>query len=151
MIVSDQTVSIVVMFLSGLFIGATIDAFRFFWFYRKTTRLYKFHRFFEILLWIGFGVATFYLLFIIKGGVWRFLDPIAQFFGIFAYEKLMKRPFRAIGRLLHFLIIRPVVWVGLLFIGIIRFILKLIFNFIKFLVNPIVKLFKKFLRKLLKK
>ena len=151
MIVSDQTVSIVVMFLSGLFIGATIDAFRFFWFYRKTTRLYKFHRFFEVLLWIGFGVATFYLLFIVKGGVWRFLDPIAQFFGIFAYDKLMKRPFRAIGRLLHFLIIRPVVWVALLFIGIIRFILELIFNFIKFLVNPIVKLFKKFLRKLLKK
>lgn len=151
MIVSDQTVSIVVMFLSGLFIGATIDAFRFFWFYRKTTRLYKFHRFFEIFLWIGFGVATFYLLFIIKGGVWRFLDPIAQFFGIFAYEKLMKRPFRAIGRLLHLLLIRPVVWVGLLFIGIIRFILKLIFNFIKFLIKPIVKPFKKFLRKLLKK
>ena len=148
MIVSDQTVSIVVMFLSGLFIGATIDAFRFFWFYRKTTRLYKFHRFFEILLWIGFGVATFYLLFIVKGGVWRFLDPIAQFFGIFAYEKIMKRPFRAIGRVLNFIIIRPIKWLGFLIFGSIRFILNFILNIIKFLLKPFIKpLLKKFRKK----
>ena len=151
MIVSDQTVSIVVMFLSGLFIGATIDAFRFFWFYRKTTRLYKFHRFFEILLWIGFGVATFYLLFIIKGGVWRFLDPIAQFFGIFAYEKLMKRPFRAIGRILNFIILRPIKWIGFLIFSVIRFILKIIVALIKFLFKPFIKfLFRPFIRPLLK-
>jgi len=151
MIVSDQTVSIVVMFLSGLFIGATIDAFRFFWFYRKTTRLYKFHRFFEILLWIGFGVATFYLLFIVKGGVWRFLDPIAQFFGIFAYEKLMKRPFRAIGRILSFIILRPIKWIGFLIFSMIRFILKVIVALIKFLLRPFINfLFRPFIRKLSK-
>ena len=151
MIVSDQTVSIVVMFLSGLFIAATIDAFRFFWFYRKTTRLYKFHRFFEIFLWIGFGIATFYLLFIIKGGVWRFLDPIAQFFGIFAYEKLMKRPFRAIGRVLNFIILRPIKWIGFLIFSMIRFIIKVIVALIKFLLKPLVNfLFKPFVKPLLK-
>ncbi len=147
MILTHQTVSIVVMFMSGLFIGATIDAFRFFWFYRKTTRLYKYHRFFEIFLWIGFGVATFYLLFLIKGGVWRFMDPIAQFFGILAYEKIMKRPFRIVGRVLNFIIIRPIKWLGLLIIGIIRFILKIIVRFILFLLTPFIKLFRKILKK----
>lgn len=151
MILSHQTVSIVVLFLSGLIIGATMDAFRFFWFYRKTTRLYQFHRFFEIILWIGFGMATFYLIFIIKGGVWRFMDPIAQFFGIFAYEKLMKRPFRAIGRLLYLLFIRPIVWVGSLFIGSIRFILKIIFNIVQFVIKLLVTPFIKPLNKLSKK
>ena len=151
MILSHQTVSIVVMFLSGLFIGATIDAFRFFWLYRKTTRLYKYHRFFEIFLWVGFGIATFYLLFLIKGGVWRFIDPIAQFSGILAYEKIMKRPFRIVGRILNFIIIRPIKWVGLLIIGIIRFILKIIVNIIKFLLKPFLKPFLKLFRKILKK
>ena len=151
MIVSDQTVSIVVMFLSGLFIGATIDAFRFFWFYRKTTRLYKYHRFFEIFLWIGFGIATFYLLFLIKGGVWRFIDPIAQFFGILAYEKIMKRPFRIIGRVLNFIIIRPIKLVCLLIISTIRFILKIIINFVLFLLKPLIKPIIKLLEKILKK
>lgn len=139
MILSHQTVSIVVMFFSGLIIGATIDAFRFFWLYRKTTRLYKVHRFFEIFLWIGFGIATFYLLFLIKGGVWRLIDPIAQFFGIFAYEKIMKRPFRAIGRVLNFIIIRPIKWLGLLIFGSIRFILNFIKNIIKFLLKPFIQ------------
>ena len=148
MILSHQTVSIVVMFFSGLIIGATIDAFRFFWLYRKTTRLYKVHRFFEIFLWIGFGIATFYLLFLIKGGVWRLIDPIAQFLGIFAYEKIMKRPFRAIGRVLNFIIIRPIKWLGFLIFGSIRFILNFILNIIKFLLKPIIKpLLKKFRKK----
>jgi len=148
MILSHQTVSIVVMFFSGLIIGATIDAFRFFWLYRKTTRLYKVHRFFEIFLWIGFGIATFYLLFLIKGGVWRLIDPIAQFFGIYAYEKIMKRPFRAIGRVLNFIIIRPIKWLGFLIFGSIRFILNFIINIIKFLLKPFIKpLLKKFRKK----
>lgn len=152
MILSHQTVSIVVMFFSGLIIGATIDAFRFFWLYRKTTRLYKVHRFFELFLWIGFGIATFYLLFLIKGGVWRLIDPIAQFFGIFAYEKIMKRPFRAIGRVFNFIIIRPIKWLGLLVFGSIRFILNFTLNFIiniiKFLLKPFIKpLLKKFRKK----
>ena len=148
MILSHQTVSIVVMFFSGLIIGATIDAFRFFWLYRKTTRLYKVHRFFGFFLWIGFGIATFYLLFLIKGGVWRLIDPIAQFFGIFAYEKIMKRPFRAIGRVLNFIIIRPIKWLGFLIFGSIRFILNFILNIIKFLLKPFIKpLLKKFRKK----
>lgn len=151
MILTHQTVSIVVMFLSGLVIGATIDAFRFFWFYRKTTRLYKYHRFFEIFLWIGFGIATFYLLFLIKGGVWRFVDPIAQFIGILAYAKIMKRPFRIVGRLLNFIIIRPIKWVGLLIIGIIRFILKIIINVVIFILKPIIKPLRKLYKKILKK
>ena len=151
MILTHQTLSIVVMFLSGLFIGATIDAFRFFWFYRKTTRLYKFNRFFEIFLWIGFGIATFYLLFLIKGGVWRFIDPIAQFLGIFAYEKIMKRPFRIVGRLLNFIILRPIKWLGLLIIGIISFIIKIIVNLIIFLLKPFIKPLLKIFRKILKK
>ena len=151
MILTHQTVSIVVMFLSGLFIGATIDAFRFFWLHRKTTLLYKYHRFFELFIWIGFGIATFYLLFIIKGGVWRFVDPAAQFLGIFAYAKALKRPFRAIGRVLYFLIIRPIKWMCLLIIGMIRFIIKFILNIIKFFVRPFIKPLKKPLRKILKK
>jgi hypothetical protein len=151
MILSHQTVSIVVMIISGLFIAATIDAFRFFWLNRKTTRLYKYHRFFELFLWIGFGIATFYLLFIIKGGVWRFVDPIAQFFGIFLYEKVMKRPFRIVGRILDFIIIRPIKWLGLLIIGIIRFILKIIVNFMKFLLKPFIKPILKLFQKIIKK
>jgi hypothetical protein len=147
MILTHQTVSIVVMTISGLFIAATIDAFRFFWLNRNTTRLYKYHRFFEFFLWIGFGIVTFYLLFTIKGGVWRFVDPIAQFFGILLYEKVMKRPFRIVGRVLDFIIIRPIKWLGLLIIGIIRFIIKIIVNFIKFLIKPFVKLFQKIIKK----
>lgn len=147
MILSHQTVSIVVMLLSGLFIGATIDAFRFFWSNHKTSKLYKFHRMFELFLWIGFGVATFYLLFTIKGGVWRVVDPVAQFLGIYSYEKVMKRPFRAVGRILNILIIFPIKWIIQFVMGIIFFIFKIIINFIKFITKPFVKLFRKIIKK----
>ena len=60
MIISAQTISILVMFSSGVAIGAVVDSFRLYWLKRRQTKLYKYHRVFEVLLFSLLGVLTFF-------------------------------------------------------------------------------------------
>lgn len=135
MIITAQGVSVLVMFLCGIGIGIILDGFRIFWQNRRHWALYRVHRLLEMLLWALLGLATFYFLFLIKGGAWRYLDPIAQVIGIIMYDAWLKGVFRAVGRVVHFLFIRPSYFIGHLFVGIIRTLLKGVVLFVKFLVQ----------------
>ena len=150
MIISAQTISILVMFGSGVAIGAVVDSFRLYWLKRRQTKLYKFHRVFEVLLFSFLGVVTFILLFIVKGGAWRFVDPLAQVLGIYMYSVAFKPIFRFVGAVFHFLFVRPIIWLSkllfailrlpvILIIGIIKMIIKMIKNTGKFCKNSLLK------------
>lgn len=136
MIITAQGISVLVMFLCGIGIGIILDGFRIFWQNRRHWALYRVHRFFEMLLWALLGLATFYFLFLIKGGAWRYLDPIAQIMGIIMYDAWLKRVFRAVGRVVHFLVVRPSYFIGHLFVATIRMLLKVVVLFVKFLLQP---------------
>lgn len=133
MILTHQLVSIAIMLFSGMLIGATLDAYRLFWYKRKTFKLYPYHRLFEILLWILWAIITFWLLYKVKGGNWRYLDPIAQIAGIFFYDKKAKHVFRFIGRIIDRLILRPIQWIIMLFVMMISKIIKFILGILKFI------------------
>ena len=135
MIISAQTISILVMFGSGVAIGAVVDGFRLYWLKRRLSKLYKFHRIFEVLLFSLLGVVTFFLLFQVKGGAWRFVDPLAQLLGIYMYSVAFKPLFRLVGAVIHFIFVRPVIWLSNLLLKILLFpfivIIALIKRFVK--------------------
>lgn len=139
MIISAQTISLIVMFSSGVAIGAVVDSFRLYWLKRRQTKLYKFHRVFEVLLFSLLGVGTFFLLFKVKGGAWRFVDPLAQLLGIYMYSVAFKPIFRLVGAIIHFIFVRPVIWLINLLFAILRF----PFTIIIALIKRIVKMIKK--------
>lgn len=94
MMMNARLVSIVVMFISGMFVGAVID------FVRTMTTSYLNYTFMrrfvfiiESIVWLFLGVCTFYFMYLIKGGQWRVLDPLAQIVGIFVYEIFFKKFF----------------------------------------------------------
>lgn len=140
MIISAQTISILVMFGSGIAIGAVVDSFRLYWLKRRQTKLYKFHRIFEVLLFSLLGVVTFILLFVVKGGAWRFVDPLAQLFGIYMYSVAFKPIFRFVGAVIHFIFVRPIIWLSKLIFAILRFPVIVII----FIIKRIVKVAKKY-------
>lgn len=140
---SAQLVSIIVMFISGIAVGAVIDCTRTI-FYNipfKSVRYVK--TFIEWFVWLALGVCTFYLLFLIKGGQWRVVDPLAQIAGIITYEFVLQRMFRFLGRVFVTLVIKPIYFVGHLIVRFIRTVLRWIVGFFVVLTRPIYKLFKK--------
>jgi hypothetical protein len=139
MIISAQTISIIVMFCSGVAIGAVVDSFRLYWLKRRQTKLYKIHRVFEVVLFSLLGVLTFFLLFKIKGGAWRFVDPLAQLLGIYMYSVAFKPIFRLVGAVIHFIFVRPIIWLSNLLFAILRFPVIIIIAIVKRIVKMIKK------------
>lgn len=138
--ISAQLVSIFVMFMSGIAVGAVIDL------VRVTLHTLGIHRIayiIEWLVWIILGICTFILLFLVKGGQWRAVDPIAQIAGIFAYELLFQNFFRLLGRILVNSIIKPFYFIGRLFVHIVRHIIIILIKIIKSLTKPIYRFFSK--------
>lgn len=132
MILSHHTVSLIVMFASGIFFASILDIFRTFWVYHIHWKIYSFHRLFELALWLIFGIGTFYLLYLIKGGTWRFVDPLSQLLGMLFYINIAHKPFRFIGKILFLLIVKPSYWLGHLFVTFVRKVFRLIIkSFIK--------------------
>ena len=135
---SAQLVSIVVMFISGIAIGIIIDL------VRVTLHTLNVHRIVFILewfVWLILGVCTFILLFFVKGGQWRVIDPMAQIAGIFIYELLFQKFFRLIGRVLVNSIIKPFYFIGHLFVHLIRKIIIVFIKVLKILFSPIYRIF----------
>lgn len=139
MIISAQTISIIVMFSSGIAIGAIVDGFRLYWLKRRRTKLYKYHRIFEIILFGILGIATFILLFIVKGGAWRFVDPLAQFLGIYMYSAAFKPIIRLMGSVLYFIFVRPILFFGKIIFAILRFPIVVIVAIIKRIITLLKK------------
>lgn len=139
---SEQFVSLLVMFVSGIFFAATIDLFRVCIDQLSLRNIIrKIHRLLELLIWLLLGAFTFYLLFIIKGGQWRLVDPIAQVLGIYSYELLFQKIFRMIGWIILKIILRPMYLVALFFVQVVRAVVMFIFKVIKAFINIIKKIF----------
>lgn len=140
---SVQLVSTFVMFLAGIMVGAVIDCIR-----HMTSSLpkksifYKLSPFIEIGFWIILGTVTFYFLFLIKGGEWRAIDPIAQIAGIIAYDLFFQRIMRFIGRIFVNIIIRPFLFVGHLVFLLIRKVIHIVVGIVRFIGRPFSKIYK---------
>ncbi|RKQ14729.1 spore cortex biosynthesis protein YabQ [Lysinibacillus endophyticus] len=138
MTINEQVVSILIMIISGLFVGAIVDSTR----YLLSTLspgsfIRKIGYGVELVVWVLLGALTFYILFIVKGGEWRLVDPLSQILGIFLYESVFQRYFRFIGRVFVLLTIRPI-------LAIIKFIYSVIIGTIRLLLRIIAILFTPF-------
>lgn len=144
---SAQLVSVIAMFISGIAVGAVIDGTRTIvgkvphTFFRKLVVLI------EWCVWLFLAISTFYLLFLLKGGQWRFVDPLAQIAGIISYELFFQNITRFIGRLIVNIIIKPIYYIGHMFVTLIIKIIQLIVRLCILLTNPIFKVFEKYLLK----
>lgn len=147
---SAQLISIITMFMSGIVVGVVIDCTRTILHQGPLSILRKLTLFIEWFIWIFLAIATFYLLFLIKGGQWRFVDPLAQVAGIISYELFFQRIARFIGRVIVVLFIKPLYYIGHAFVAIIRKIMQFFVAFVLMLINPIIKIFKKYFLKTFK-
>lgn len=145
--ISAQLVSTIVMFLSGIAVGAIIDCVRI-----TLDRLppksvfYKLSNYIEVFFWALLGAITFYLLFIIKGGEWRIIDPLAQIAGILSYNLYFQRMFRFLGRIFVAIFLRPMLVIVHVLILIVRKIILLIVRILTVLFIPFSKIYKKLRR-----
>jgi len=145
MMMNAQLVSILVMFISGVLVGAVIDGTRTILVAINIAFVRRLTFIIECLVWCFLGICTFYFLFLIKGGQWRVVDPLAQIAGIFMYELLFQKIFRLLGRILVNILVRPFFYIGHLFVRLVRGLLRFSIRFIKLLVRPVYKLFMKFM------
>ena len=144
---SAQLISIIIMFISGIAVGAVIDCTRTILQNIPVKRVRYIKTFIEWSIWLALGVSTFYFMFLIKGGQWRVVDPLAQIAGIITYEFMLQRIFRFLGRLFVTIVIKPIFYLVQLVIRFIQMILRWITGFFLFVTRPIYKLFKKILLK----
>lgn len=152
MTINEQVVSILIMTISGLFVGAVVDGTRFLlsalspkFFLRKMGYGV------ELIVWAILGALTFYILFIIKDGEWRLVDPLAQILGIFLYESIFQPYFRFIGRVFVLLFIKPIFLIINFVISIITGIIRLLFRILIFLLKPFYKIYTKIEKSILRK
>ncbi|SES43423.1 spore cortex biosynthesis protein YabQ [Psychrobacillus sp. OK032] len=138
MTLSLQFFSLLLMILSGVFIGAIIEGTRFVMnSFPKRTFVFKYSTALEIIIWIVLGLGTFYILFRVRDGIWRIYDPLAQIVGILLYEQLFQPIFRFAGRVFLRIVIQPIWFV----IRIIITIISKIFRLIRFIIITIVRPF----------
>lgn len=109
MTVSSQFLQLAALIGSGIAVAAIIDFIRVMKHEAPKSSLYRrWISIIELLVWLLLGIGTFILIFFIKQGAWRGIDPIAQIIGILLYQLLFQRPIRFIGRIFWVLIVKPV-------------------------------------------
>lgn len=140
---SVQLISTAVMFLAGIMVGAVIDCIRYIIsMLPKKSVVYKISFLIELVCWLTLGMITFYFLFMLKGGEWRLVDPLAQIAGIIAYDLFFQPIFRFIGRVFTALIIKPVLFIVTFVFLIVRKVIYVIFRILNFIFRPITKFYK---------
>lgn len=144
---SAQLISILVMFMSGIAVGAVIDCTRTILNELPNRLLRRVTHLVELVVWIFLGICTFYFLFSLKGGQWRIVDPLAQITGIFAYEFIFQKIARFIGRVFVAIFIKPLLFIIHLIVRIILKVIRLLQVGIELLIRPFYKLYKKYLSK----
>nr|WP_255731565.1 spore cortex biosynthesis protein YabQ [Solibacillus sp. MA9] len=135
------------MFISGIAVGMVIDGTRIITRQFPIKFIRDIARYLEALVWVLLAISTFYLLFLIKGGQWRFVDPLAQILGIISYELFFQNIARFIGRLFVNIVIKPIYFIGHVFVVIIRKIIQFVIALCLLIINPIFKFLKKYLLK----
>lgn len=142
---SVQLISTAVMFLAGIMVGAVIDCIRcMLLLLPKKSVIYKLSFLIELVCWLILGIITFYFLFMLKGGEWRVVDPLAQLAGIVAYDLFFQPVFRFIGRMFTVLIIKPVLFIVTFVFLVVRNVIRIFVRILNFLFRPITKLYKTF-------
>ena len=140
---SVQLISTAVMFLAGIMVGAVIDCIRYMLLLLpKKSVIYKLSFFIELICWLILGIITFYFLFMLKGGEWRVVDPLAQLAGIIAYDLFFQPIFRFIGRMFIILMVKPVLFIVNFIFLIVRSVIRVFVRILNFLLRPIIKLYK---------
>ena len=140
---SVQLISTAVMFLAGIMVGAVIDCIRYMLLLLpKRSVIYKLSFFIELICWLILGIITFYFLFMLKGGEWRVVDPLAQLAGIIAYDLFFQPIFRFIGRMFTVLMIKPVLFIVTFVFLVVRSIIRVFVRILNFLFRPITKLYR---------
>nr|WP_052129912.1 spore cortex biosynthesis protein YabQ [Ureibacillus sinduriensis] len=141
-----------IMALSGLLVGAIVDCTRYsLGALSQKSILRRMGYGVELIVWALLGALTFYILFTIKGGEWRLVDPLAQILGIFLYESVFQPYFRFIGRVFIFLIIKPIIAIIKLIKSIVIGTIKLVLRIILIILLPFRKIYNKFLKTRFKK
>ena len=149
MTISYQFLSLLAMILSGVATGFLVESFRdSCQALRPGALLRRYQRFFEILLWLGLGIASFYLLFHLRDGTWRIYDPCAQIIGIISYELWFRKPMLLGRHVFMRLIVQPIWWILHLIVTIIRTILRIIIKICMTILWPLIKVFEKIVEKM---
>lgn len=142
MTVSEQLISIIIMILGGIFVGAVIDCTRtILHALSPKSFLRGISSGVELSVWALLGAGTFYILFLVKGGEWRLVDPLAQITGVFLYQSFLQPFFRFLGRVFIALFIKPIVFAFNLIITIIKTILILLFRIVMVVLKPFYKIY----------
>ncbi|QFF97400.1 hypothetical protein PB01_00330 [Psychrobacillus glaciei] len=137
MTLSLQFVSLLLLMVSGILIGAIIEGTRFLTgSFSKRSFIFKSRIGIEVIIWISLGLGTFFLLYEVRDGVWRVYDPLAQLLGILLYEKLFQPAFQLTGRIFLRLIVKPIWFILHAFITLIGKISSLIFLLILVITKP---------------
>lgn len=101
----------------------------------------------EIVGWIVVGCLAFAVLFVIRDGAWRIYDPFAQLSGMLLYASFFHKPFRFFGRIILFMVVKPIWFITHFIVSVIRQFILLIVKIILFFISPCLSLFQKFYRK----
>ncbi|MEG0260717.1 MAG: spore cortex biosynthesis protein YabQ [Lysinibacillus sp.] len=151
MIISEQFIQLVVMVMSGIIVGFVIDSTRLIVVAApKKSHLRKMAVVLELFVWLALGGTTFYLLFWLKDGAWRIIDPLAQLLGIFLYQTFLQSFFRFIGRMFVLIVLRPILWLARLIVFIIRKVFQVVIGLIIIILRPFVKIYSYLLNTLFK-
>lgn len=144
MTLSLQFYSLLLMIGSGILVGAVIEGTRFITEHTpRRSFVFKYGVVLEIIVWILMGLATFYVLFTVRDGIWRIYDPLAQVLGILLYQLFFQPVFRLAGRIFLRLIVKPIWFIIRVILNIIRKIMYLILFIISFMLKPLRKPYKK--------
>lgn len=152
MTISYQFLSLLAMIASGVAAGFLVESFRdSCQALRPGALLRRYQGLFEILLWLGLGIASFYLLFYLRDGSWRIYDPLAQIVGIITYELWFRQPMLIGRRVFIKLVIQPIWWILHLVVTIIRHIVRILVKILMVIIWPFLKIIKKIPRRSLQK
>ncbi|MBD7946254.1 MULTISPECIES: spore cortex biosynthesis protein YabQ [Psychrobacillus] len=144
MTLSLQFYSLLLMIASGILVGAIIEGTRFITEHTpRRSFVFKYRVILEIIVWILMGLATFYILFNVRDGIWRIYDPLAQVFGILLYQLFFQPVFRLAGRIFLRLVVMPIWFIIRIILTILRKIMHLILFIIRFILMPFLILYKK--------
>ena len=151
MSLSVQFLSLLAMIGTGILAGAFmdlvgtgVDA------SGKRSIIRKYGVLLEFIGWIIVGGASFYVLFLVRDGAWRMYDPVAQVCGMLLYASIFYRPFRFFGRLVNMLVIKPIVFMIMLVVRLVRGVFRILFKVLLFVAKPFFFLYDKIYESLFK-
>lgn len=145
MSLSVQFLSLLAMIGSGIIAAAAIDVIGTGISHMKQRSFMRRYRtFFEVCVWLFAGIWSFMILYYVRDGAWRIYDPLAQLSGLLLYISFFYRPFRILGRLILYIVIKPIWFVFYTIFIMIKALLTFIYRLFILLLSPFILIFSKF-------